>query len=89
MTISKQSEQYSIQDTYNGTEVNGIATLGEYLSININFYVNDYYWNASYNDGNPVSINVNCPKESLSDFTKYFVDLVNKVDAEFNKESAA
>lgn len=82
MELIKQSENYSIKDTYKDMEVNGSVNVSsDNYSLNINVNSSDMkhsmYANATI--GQSVSVNFNCPKEERVDFALYVNELIDAV----------
>lgn len=80
MTLTKNSTNYSIQDTFGEVSVNGNASVNEDKSINININTDNGEY-ASYTKNADGSINFNASYKEASNMIDYMQTLVEEVIA--------
>ena len=80
MTLTKNSINYLIQDTFGEVNVNGNASVNEDKSINININTDNGEY-ASYTKNADGSINFNASYKEASNMIDYMQNLVKEVVA--------
>ena len=80
MTLTKNSTNYLIQDTFGEVNVNGNASINEDKSINININTDNGEY-ASYTKNADGSINFNASYKEASNMIDYMQTLVEEVMA--------
>ena len=80
MTLTKNSTNYLIQDTFGEVNVNGNASVNEDKSINININTDNGEY-ASYTKNTDGSINFNASYKEASNIIDYMQTLVEEVVA--------
>ena len=80
MTLTKNSTNYLIQDTFGEVNVNGSASVNEDKSINININTDNGEY-ASYTKNVDGSINFNASYKEASNMIDYMQNLVEEVVA--------
>lgn len=80
MTLTKNSTNYLIQDTFGEVNVNGNASVNEDKSINININTDNGEY-ASYTKNADGFINFNASYKEASNMIDYMQTLVEKVVA--------
>ena len=78
MTLTKNSTNYVIQDTFGEVSVNGNASVNEDKSINININTDNGEY-ASYTKNADGFINFNASYKEASDMINYMQTLVEEV----------
>lgn len=78
MTLTKNSTNYSIQDTFGEVSVNGNASVNEDKSINININTDNGEY-ASYTKNADGFINFNASYKEASNMIDYMQTLVEEV----------
>lgn len=78
MTLTKNSTNYLIQDTFGEVNVNGNASVNEDKSINININADNGEY-ASYTKNADGFINFNASYKEASDMINYMQTLVEEV----------
>ena len=78
MTLTKNSTNYSIQDTFGEVGVNGSASVNEDKSINININTDNGEY-ASYTKNADGFINFNASYKEASNMIDYMQTLVEEV----------
>ena len=81
MTLTKNSTNYLIQDTFGEVSVNGNASVNEDKSINININTDNGEY-ASYTKNADGFINFNASYKEASNMIDYMQTLVEEVIAE-------
>ena len=80
MTLTKNSTNYLIQDTFGEVNVNGSASVNEDKSINININTDNGEY-ASYTKNADGFINFNASYKEASNMIDYMQNLVKEVVA--------
>ena len=78
MTLTKNSTNYLIQDTFGEVNVNGSASVNEDKSINININIDNGEY-ASYTKNADGFINFSANYREASDMIDYMQNLVEEV----------
>ena len=80
MTLTKNSTNYLIQDTFGEVNINGSASINEDKSINININTDNGEY-ASYTKNADGFINFNASYKEASNMIDYMQNLVKEVVA--------
>ena len=81
MTLTKNSTNYLIQDTFGEVNVNGSASINEEKSINVNINTDNGEY-ASYTKNADGFINFNASYKEASNMIDYMQTIVEEVIAE-------